>query len=218
MTAILNKKVLLAASAIVAVAAIAAGATYAAWQATSSISGNTVSTANLSITAAGVTTAGGNPNVAKPINWSNVLPNTTSSPEERATVTNNSNVALDLWMYFEITENSGSCNATNIAWQSSVSGGGSVIAGYPAGPVPTNPGDIWATGASFNFQTLKSLAPAWGGAPVKIASSTDFGNGAVIAVRQIAGFANNADYGANSGNCGWTEHFVGTLPGVAPVI
>ncbi len=215
MTAILNKKVLLAASVALAVAAVALGATYAAWQASSSITGNTVSTANLSITAIGAAGSTGNPADPKPINWTNALPNQVSSPEDRATVTNNSSVALDLYMYLEVasSSNPGACAATNLAWQSSVAGGGSVQFGYPAGPTPTGPGTL-GVGAGY-FKPVNSLEGI--GGAVKIASSTVFGNGAVIAVREIAGLASDAAYPANAGSCVWTEHFVGTLPGVAPV-
>src|SRR5690606_37506163 len=131
----LNKKVLLAAGTIAAVAAAALVATYAAWQATDQITGNTVSTAQLKITAAGE--AGGTsayPTEAKPIDWADALPGMTSSPEERAVVTNDSSIALDLWMYYENTDEA-PCLATKVAWQSSLPGG-PVLGGYPAAPAP----------------------------------------------------------------------------------
>ncbi len=216
MTTLLNARMLLASGIIAAVAALALGATYAAWQASSSIAGNTVSTANLTITAIGASGSTGNPADPKPINWTNARPGQVSTPEDRATVTNGSSVALDLHFYLEIASSSdaGACAATNVAYQSSVAGGGPVLVGYPAGPTPNVPGTIGA-GGSFNFTPVNNLVGVSNAK--KIADDSQFGLGAVIAVREIAGLASDAAYPANAGTCVWTEHFIGTLPDVAPV-
>jgi len=153
---------------------------------------------------------------AKPIIEGNILPGFVSAQEERATVTNNSGVALDLWMHFVKTNQTGlACDATKVAWQSSIQGSITGLTGYSnVPPLPSNPGLVDGTGASLNFTRVNDLATV----PVKIMDDQFFTPGAVVAVRQIAGFATDAVYGTHSGNCAWTEVFTATLPDVAPVI
>lgn len=208
MTNILNARVLLAVAAIVAVAALALGATYAAWQATDSISGNTVSTASLSITAAGAAAYSLD---ASPIEWENALPGETSAPANRAEITNNSSIALDLYMYLEPV--AGTCTATKLAWRSGVAGSGIFDYGY-LGAEPTNVGTKAGAGDD-NFELVGALAGVAN--HVMVADSTKFVPGAVIALQEIAGIATDADYPADAGTCEWTEVFVGTLPGELPV-
>lgn len=210
MTAILSKKVLLGLGVIGFIAAVVAGATYAAWQASDEITGNTVSTAVLSIDASGVGTDNSDP---APINFAGALPGDISSPEDRAIITNNSDVALDLYMYFENTEEA-TCAATKVAWQSSVAGGGPVLFGYPIGPLPDDVGTIAGVG-DFNFTIAQSLE---GPSYVQLADSADFEPGETVALRELAGLATDADYGTHSGTCQWKEVFVGTLPGELPEI
>jgi len=223
MTAILNKKVLLAASVIVAVAAIALGATYAAWQAADTIDGNTVSTAVMSITAVGQQ-GGAQSTYAKPVLEEDVLPGfinfqaDNSDQIARGLVTNDSDIALDLWMYFVLTSgNPGSCDATQIAWQSSQPNSSNVLGGYAVGSEPSAATTIAvADAASINggLSTVTNYNGISGA--VKVADDSYFVPGAEVAVRQIAAFATDADYGLHSGSCTWDEVFVGTLPDEAP--
>ena len=225
MTAILNKKVLLAASVIVAVAAIALGATYAAWQASDNIDGNTVSTATLSITAEGVQ-GGAESTYEKPVFEEEVLPGfinfqaDNSDQIARGIVTNDSSVALDLYMYFELTGgNPGACEATQIAWQSSQPNSVNVLGGYAIGAEPNAATTIAAADAASTNGGLSTVTNYAGIAnAVKIADDSYFAPDAEVAVRQIAAFATDADYPDHSGSCTWNEVFVGTLPDVAPAI
>jgi predicted ribosomally synthesized peptide with SipW-like signal peptide len=218
MTTLLNARVLLASGVIAAVAALALGATYAAWQATSSIEGNTIGTANLEIEAEGVSAYGSE---TKPITASNILPGWESDPAERAEITNNSSVALDLWFYVEPLASStpAACDAMALAWRASTPGDGSNAMGYGDAYEGTEVGNIGDhsgvdtdTGAFSLVDNYTGVANA-----VKIADADDgFGPGQVIAIRQIAGFAEDAAYPTNSGSCEWTEVFVGTLPDTNP--
>jgi predicted ribosomally synthesized peptide with SipW-like signal peptide len=207
MVGILNKKVLLAGSVVVAMAALALGATYAAWQASDSIEGNTVSTVELEITAAGAAGFGLDDS---PIEWTGANPGDISSPVDRATITNDSSVALDLWMY---RVPSGVCTATKVAWRSGVAGSGIFDYGY-LGAAPTVVGDKDGTNAGDNFALVG--AHTTGGTALMVADSTKFTPGAVIALQEMAGLADDADYPADAGTCTWTEVFVGALPGETP--
>lgn len=217
MTAILNKKVLLAGSVIMAVAVIILGATYAAWQAQDTIDGNTVSTATLSITATGTAMYGA---VAKPIEADNVLPGWESDPVERAEITNNSTTELDLWFYVEnltpAPGTPGACDAIALAWRASTPGDGSNYMGYGDGYEGTQVGEIDDHSGVDTDSGEFSMVENYLGAAnaVKIAEgSNGFGEGEVIAMRQIAGFVTDADYDDHSGTCTWNEVFVGTMPG-----
>ncbi len=221
MTAILNKKVLLAASVIVAMTALVLGATYAAWQATDGIEGNTISTAVLGITAEGVAAYGSE---SKPIIETEVLPGFKSSPAERAEVTNDSSMELDLWFYIDpVSGNPGACDATKIAWRASTPGDGSNWMGYGTAidnttyETGSSVGNVGDAGDPDNG-TFTLVSAFYGAAnAVKIADgSNGFGPGEVIAMRQMGGFAEDADYGLHNGECAWTEVFVGTLPDELP--
>lgn len=203
MTAILNRRVLLAAGVIVAMTALTLGATYAAWTASDEIENNTVSTAVLSITAAGVPGSGG----AQPLPFSetNLLPGFVSTPEERATITNGSPVELDLYMYVSDVVGP-ACDATKLAWQSSTAGGGPVWFGYTPGNEPELVGTIAGAGDT-NFALLSTLEGE--GSKVLISDSANFEPGEVIAMRQIVGFADDADQSLHAGGCTWTLNFVG---------
>lgn len=218
MTAILNKKVLLAGSVIVAVAAAALGATYAAWQAAATIDGNTVSTATMSITAVGA--QGGAPNtVAKPVDEEDVLPGFISFPAPenvaRGLVTNNSSVALDLYMYFDNIVGD-ACDATKIAWQSSQPNSTTILGGYAIGSEPTVAGLIGDMSDPDLGELSLVGAYAGVGNAVKIADDSYFVNGAQVALRQISAFASDASYPDHAGSCTWDEIFVATLPDQSP--
>lgn len=206
MTAILNKRVLLAASMIVAVAAAALGATYAAWQGSAQIAGNTVSTVSMDILATGVAAYG---QAAAPLVWTDALPGETTDPLTRAEITNDGSTPMDLYMYLEPT---GTCTATKMAWRSGVVGTGIFDYGF-LGAVPTLVGTKAGVGTDDNFMLVSAI-----NTPVKIADDSKFTPGAVIALQALAGFATDADYPADAGTCEWVEHFIGTLPDVAPVI
>lgn len=208
MTAILNKRVLLAAGVIVAMTAAALGATYAAWQASDEITGNTVSTVALEITAAGAAGFGLD---ASPIVFENVLPGDISDPADRATIENGSSIALDLYMYRVPT---GTCSATKVAWRSGVAGSGVFDFGY-LGATPTVVGDKDGSGTDDNFALVGAHTD--GATALKIADASKFVPGSVIALQEMAGLADDAEYGVDNGVCEWTEVFVGTLPGEAPV-
>jgi len=219
MTAILNKRVILAGSVIVAVAAAAMGATYAAWQASAVIDGNTVSTATMSITAVGA--QGGAPNtVAKPVDEGDVLPGFISFPAPenaaRGLITNDSTVALDLYMYFDNVVGD-ACGATKIAWQASEPNSTNILGGYAIGSEPTVAGDISASSNPAAGELSLVSAYAGVGNAVQLADDTYFTNGAVVALRQISAFASDAAYPTHAGDCTWDEVFVATLPGQNPV-
>jgi len=206
MTAILNKRVLLAAGVIVAMTSLALGATYAAWQGSASIAGNTVSTVSMNISALGVSAFG---QTAAPLVWTGALPGATTAPLTRAEITNDGTTAMDLYMYLVPT---GVCTATKMAWRSGVVGSGVFDFGF-TGPAPVNVGTKAGVGAGSNFMLVSAIST-----PVKIADSTKFTPTAKIALQALAGFSTDAAYPADSGTCTWVEHFIGTLPGVAPVI
>lgn len=208
MTNVLNVRVLLAVGVIAAVAAGALGATYAAWQASDTIEGNTVSTVELEITAAGAAGFGLDDS---PIEWTGAMPGDISSPVDRATIENGSSVALDLWMYRVPT---GVCTATKVAWRAGIAGSGVFDFGY-LGAAPTVVGDKSGANTDVNFALVGSHTD--GATALKVADDSKFVPGAIIALQEMAGFADDADYPADSGNCMWTEVFVGTLPDEAPV-
>jgi len=206
MTKIINVRVLLSAGVIVAMAAAAIGATYAAWTASDDIAGNTLSTANVSLTAVGLAGSGG---VANPLPFgeTNVLPGDVSSPVERAVVTNDGSVALDLKMYVDNVTGP-ACEATKIAWQSRsiVSGGPNVnLLGYTTDPVIV--GSYGGPSGDTNFTRLADITGV--GQAVLVASAADFEAGEKIAMRQLAGFANDAVQAQHSGGCSWTLYFIG---------
>ncbi len=227
MTAILNKKVILAVAMIVAVVAVAMGATYAAWQASDYIADNEVTTATLAIDAVGAAAFGSD---EKPVFETNVLPGHKGLPVDRAEITNNSSVPLDLWFYItDVVGTPGACDATKIAWRASTPGNGANWKGYGTaidGTTYENTsvvGNITDTGSTTagTFTLINQFVGV--GNAVKIANATStnpalgFGPGQKIAMRQIAGFAQDASYPTHSGTCTWTEVFVGTLPGQLPV-
>lgn len=207
MTNVLNVRVLLAVGVIAAVTAGALGATYAAWQASDIIEGNTVSTVELEITAAG---AAGYGLDDSPIEWTGALPGEMSSPVDRAEITNGSSVALDLWMYRVPT---GVCTATKVAWRAGIAGSGIFDFGY-LGAAPTVVGPKAGAGDD-NFALVGAHTD--GATALKVADDSKFVPGAIIALQEVAGLADDADYPADSGVCEWTEVFVGTLPDEAPV-
>jgi hypothetical protein len=224
MTAILNKKILLAASVIVAMTALVLGATYAAWVATASIAGNTVSTAELNITAVG---AEGADAVEKPITAENILPDWQSDPAERAIITNNSSMPLDLYYYVELTGGqTDACQALGLAWHAGPPGGdGTETMGYNAGGTWANTQAYEASNFTFTIAQLLGVDEATGllslignlegqGNAVKIADASSFEDGEQIAIRELAYFADDADYPTNAGNCEWVEHFEGRIPEV----
>lgn len=213
MTAILNKRVLLAAGVIVAMAAAALGATYAAWNASDDVAGNTVSTAVLGISAAGAA-GGSGVTVPLPFGATNVIPGTVTAPEERAVITNNSTIPLDLFMYWDAVTPSGAgnpCLMTKVAWQGAQAGTGVGLTGYPAGVPPTVVGASTDPAGPLGSFALLSVNTGYAN-KVKIADDAIFGPGASVSMRQVAGFATDADYPANAGTCGWTTWFVGELP------
>ena len=162
MTAILNKRVLLAASMIVAVAAAALGATYAAWQGSAQIAGNTVSTVSMDILATGVAAYG---QAAAPLVWTDALPGETTDPLTRAEITNDGSTPMDLYMYLEPT---GTCTATKMAWRSGVVGTGIFDYGF-LGAVPTLVGTKAGVGTDDNFMLVSAI-----NTPVKIADDSKF--------------------------------------------
>lgn len=205
---------------MVFVAALALGATYAAWQASDTISGNTVSTATLKIDAY--------PNAAfgsdvKPVFATNVLPGDKSMPADRAEIKNESTVALDLWFYVDNLAGGGACDAVKLAWRASTPGDGSNYKGYgpSASDLSYETTSVVGNMASGNknvgeFAPLNSFVGAVNA--VKIADyDNGFGPNQIIAMRQVAGFAQDAAYPANSGTCTWTEYWVGTMPNTNPV-
>jgi predicted ribosomally synthesized peptide with SipW-like signal peptide len=225
MTAILSKKVLLGLGVIGFIVAVVAGATYAAWQASDEITGNTVSTAQLAITAAGVE-GGAATTYAKPVDESGVLPGFVNFVDTgevaRGIITNDSDIALDLYMYLENVTGT-ACGATKLAWQSSQPSSVNILGGYAIGSEPTVAGSYLSSGDSTLGQ-LELVADLEGAAnAVKIADDSYFapdGNPGEqkVAVRQIVAFADDADYGTHAGTCTWDEVFVGTLPGETPEV
>lgn len=209
MTSILNTKVLLSAGVIVAVAAALLGTTYAAWSTSGSIAGNTVGAAQLSMT---VTPEGKSDPLAVPLPFSvsNMLPGMTTSPEERAVIKNTSNVPLELYMYVE-GAGGAACAATKIAWQASHPGN-APFAGYTT--IPTTPGNVDGAGTpatSNNFRLVYSgsYLNFWGiGNKVLIAPASEFGPNQEVALRQVVGFANDADNSLQGTGCQWTLYFV----------
>lgn len=207
------------------VAAAALGATYAAWQASDTITGNTISTAELEIDAVGVASYGA---VSKPIFAEDVLPGYKSAPAERAEITNNSSVALDLYFYIDDVTgiDTGACDAVALAWRASTPGDSSNFLGYgtagdtntyeatAVGPIAGYDADNTDAGLFSLVKYLVGPANA-----VKIADANvgqGFGPGDKIAIRQVAHFATDASYPEHSGSCTWTEYFIGTMPGKTP--
>lgn len=204
------KKILLSLGIIAFVAVAAVGATYAVWSASDTIEGNTVSTAQLSITASGV--QGGTP-VATPLPFtvSNMLPGMVTAQEERAIITNTSDVPLDLYMYLGGTGGT-ACSAMKLAWQSSHPNNG-VIDGYTS--VPTDPGDVDEDGDN-NFDLVYSPLPdtgLWGvGNKVLIAPADEFEHNEQVALRQVVGLATDAANSLQGQSCAWTLYFVAEVP------
>lgn len=209
-------KIIVSSILVLAVATVASVATYAVWSATANITGNTISTAQLSITA----TADGKPNpVADPLPFKaeGLIPGSVTTPELRAVITNNSDIPLDLYMYVQGVGGT-ACTATKIAWQSSHPGQG-VLHGYPASPFPPvlSPGKIDGTGSSFNFRNVYSAGDVYDNLwsinnKVLIADSDEFEPHNEIALRQIVGFATDADNSYQGKSCEWTLYFVAETP------
>jgi hypothetical protein len=213
------KKILISLVLVVAVATVASVATYAVWNATANIDGNTIGAAQLSITA---TAAGKSSPVADPLPFSaeGLVPGSVTTPELRAVISNDSDVPLNLYMYVEGIGGA-ACSATKIAWQSSRPGNG-VLNGYSATPFPPvlNPGQIDGTDSSLNFTNIYSASNVtnlWGiDNKVLIADSADFENGDKVALRQIVGFATDADNSYQGTSCEWTLKFVAETVTPAP--
>ena len=202
----MNKQIFGSVMAIVAVAAVAIGGTYAAWTATASISDNTVSTAQLSITA---TAEGKSSPVAAPLpfNAKDLFPGDVTDPELRAVITNNSTKPMKLYMYLE-GDGGDACYATKLAWQSSHLGS-SVQSWGGYSTIPANPGTIAGDGDT-NFKLV--YPTLWGESNrVLIAPAAEFGPDAKIAVRQVVGFATDADNSYQDTSCKWTLHFVAEM-------
>ncbi|MFA4999138.1 MAG: hypothetical protein WC519_00095 [Parcubacteria group bacterium] len=201
------KRILLSGGIILSVVGVVAGATYAAWTASTNIGGNTVSTAQLSITAAG--SAGGS-GITDPLPFSEsgFIPGSVSDPQERAVITNNSGVPLDLYMYLDGSGDA--CYVTKLAWQSSVLNTGPVLYGYASSPTPapSHPGKMDGSDTDSNFTVM--YPNLWGVSnKVKIADAANFGPGTTIAMRQIIGLATDADNGYQGKACDWSVYFVG---------
>ncbi|GEM_PF-6194981 len=114
---------------------------------------------------------------------------------------------MKLYMYVE-GDGGAACYATKLAWQSSHPGQ-SVLHGYAASSLPTDPGTIAGTGSD-NFTLV--YPTLWGESnKVLIADSSEFTAGAEIALRQIVGFATDADNSYQNTSCGWTLHFVAEM-------
>jgi hypothetical protein len=210
------KKILISLVLVVAVATVASVATYAVWSATANIAGNTISTAQLSITA---TAQGKGAPVADPLPFSvsGLIPGSVTDPELRAVITNDSDIPLDLYMYVQGVGGT-ACSATKIAWQSSHPGQG-VLHGYPAIPFPPvlNPGKIDGSDSSDNFRNVYSAGDVylnlWGvDNKVLIADASEFQPHAEIALRQIVGFATDANNSYQGKSCEWTLYFVAETP------
>ncbi len=225
MTAVLNKKILLAGSVILAIAAIVAGATYAAWVATAEIEGNTLGAAELSITAVG---AIGGDAIEKPIVADDILPGWTSWEESdpdaahRALITNNSSIPLDLYFYIELEAGpQEACEAVALGWRSGQPGGGWAT-GYATPGAATvwyeeQPAGLWGGYTGTPESGLLSPILGFVGVDnaVKIADDTQFtpeGPTQVVAMRQIAHFATDASNDLQGTTCQWTEHFEGRIP------
>ncbi len=218
----MNKKILLSGGIIAFVAAVALGATYAAWQAQAVIESNTVTTAQLAITAQGVQ-GGAESTYAKPVFEEGVLPGFINFQEDngdqiaRGIITNDSSIPLDLYMYFKNVSGA-ACAATKVAWQSSEPNSVNVLGGYAIGNEPDEAGEI-ADPANPDAGEL-ALVSAYAGPAnaVKIADADYFVKGAEVAVRQIVAFATDAPNNLQGKNCIWKEVFVGTLPDQLPEV
>lgn len=201
----MSKQILASVSVIAAVAAIAIGSTYAVtWSTKASIAGNTVTAPTLSITA---TAEGKTSPVADPLpfNATGLFPGDVTSPELRAVIANDSTVPMNLYMYLE-GDGGAACYATKLAWQSSHPGSSVDPAwgGYTS--IPANPGTITGAGDT-NFALV--YPNIWGESnKVLIAPSAQFGPGVEIALRQVVGFATDADNSYQGTSCAWTLHFV----------
>ncbi|HMO78497.1 MAG TPA: hypothetical protein PKD95_04875 [Candidatus Paceibacterota bacterium] len=196
MTAILNKRVLLAAGVIVAMSAAALGATYAAWTASSTITGNTVGTANVSLTSAG--TANGT-SVAAPVVVDNILPGYVGRQEDgefRTLVTNNGTVPLNVFMYVTGADPI-TCASTKIAYQASLPNSATIYNGYFPYSQLVNP-EV----PQFHF-----LSAVTQGTPLPIVNN--LAPGATVAVRTVAALATNADNSLQNTTCGWSQVYYG---------
>jgi len=198
MTKIINVRVLLSAGVIVAMAAAAIGATYAAWTASSTITGNTVSTANVSLTATGV--ANGS-SVVSPVSVSNVLPGYVApqtTGEFRTIVTNNGTVPLNVFMY--VTGQTGpACASTKIAYQASLPNSTTIYNGYFPYSQLLNPEVI-------QFSFLSALDDV---VTEKVPVVNNLAVGASVAVRTVPAFATNAPQALQNTTCVWSQVYYG---------
>ncbi len=140
-----------------------------------------------------------------------MLPGDVTDPVERAVITNNSDVPLDLYMYLS-GAGGAACSATKLGWES-LHPFGVHVAGYTSPAVPTDPGDVAASGSE-NFTLIYSAGNThtnlWGAANrVLVAPASEFGNGDEVAMRQVVGLANDAANNLQGQSCVWTLNFVG---------
>lgn len=192
MTALLNKKILLSLGIIAFAAALAVGATIAAFTASDDIAGNTISTATVSISAAG-DNAGGF--LVKPIVATDLVPGGVSTGQPfQAKIQNTSSVPMNLYMY--LTAPTGvSCPKTKLAWQSVDGNTLAPLFGYTSVPV-------LITDSNFAFlSTFDDISE-------KVQIGAAIPTGSFVYVRQKAGLDTTAT-NADIGSCVWTETFYG---------
>ncbi len=103
------KKIILSVSTLAFVGVLVAGATYATWSATTTIEGNTVSTATVSLSQTG--------NIDKPIEGTNMVPGDYTD-KAKTGIFNEGTVPLSLHMHTDDlsdTDSSGVCAYTNLS-------------------------------------------------------------------------------------------------------
>jgi len=210
MTAILNKKVLLSAGAIVFTVAMLLTATYAAFTATANIDNNTLATANVSISAVGTANAS---SVVSPVNVSNVLPGYVApqqTGEYRTLVTNTSSVPLNIYMYVDsVTDTStgDACDMTKIAYQSSLPNSSTIYYGYFPYSVLTSP-EYADVNSATNYSKFFFLSELDDVVLEKVPVALNVAPGAQVAVRTVPAFATAAT-NANMGGCTWSQVYYG---------
>lgn len=196
-TNITKPRVLLSVGVIVAVAAATMGATYAAWTASGGISGNTVSTATVSLTASGIANS---TSVPAPVIESNVVPGyvgDAKSEEYRTLITNNGTVPLKVWMYVNASS-SANCVSTKIAYQSSLPNSTTIYYGYYPYSVLTSPEVSY-------FKFINDLE----GVGDKVPVVDSLAPGASVAVRTVPAFATDADQSLQGTTCEWSQVYYG---------
>ena len=111
------KKIILSMSALAFVGVLLAGGTYAAWSASATVEGNTISTGQLSLDLHGKTSG----EIDKPINVSGLFPGDWTG-WARLEIYNQSSIPVKLYMYAENLSGD-ACEVTNLEVRTGYAGG-----------------------------------------------------------------------------------------------